>query len=86
MQVVKTHLITSAAIVIEESISQTYGIQTLTTAPVWVLFPWHLCFSFMLLNNAEGSASICLSQGDGEEYVVLNLLKKRLFPLPTLSF
>lgn len=64
MQVVKTHLITFAAIVIEESISQNYGIQTLTTTPVWVVFPQDLCFSFMLLlNNTEGYVSVCLSQG-----------------------
>lgn len=44
MQVVKTHLITFAAIVIEESISQTYGIQTLTTTPIMACVPMGFMF------------------------------------------
>lgn len=50
-----------------------------------IVFPWDLCVSFMLLQNTGGYISICLSQGDWKEYLVLNMLK-RLFPFPILSF
>lgn len=64
MQLVKTHLITFAAIVMEKAVSQTYGTQTQVTIPALAVSPWDLCFSFMLLlDNTEAYVSICLSKG-----------------------
>ena len=78
MQLVKTHLITFAAIVMEEAVSQTYRTQTQITTPVLGMSPWDLCFSFMLLlDNTEVYVSICLNKGVRKDYLVLRMPKKR---------
>lgn len=47
----------------------------------FMFFPSCCCWIIL-----KGVVSICLSQGDWKEYLVLNMLKNRLFPLPIFFF